>query len=493
MGTAKMAVRAYLTQLFLVLVAGLHVCASVGWGLLSMHGARAWSALLPAAWNEGMQAGYLPGGPFGMLGAVVYQFYRLVPPLWVLRAGEIDVTDHVLVSVPFVLVRASSNQARDFTASLLNHLGRPGGTRLLGVQSLVWATGLSKHMGNARPFVRCGADRLPPDFRHSHTACAPATCYLPPPPSASPRGPTAGAIFVATIPTMFATAVTKGLRPHLFASSDKGVDDGYIPAHVHYMMIFCPKWTQHLSDEDPARLADQLLFYTTKENAVSQPAILRQVALANAFTEFATGVHEQHARQGVQGLRRLAVAAGARTLVFVEALPGLWVHAVCTAYSPVYNTRAMGIRWRSTPGSLAGRRMGAAAVARCVGSVAGTCLSNPAPVWDARGRAGKGRACFSRAVSRAPLWQVGVAMGRGTPAGVAYVRTGVGTRAPRYCRTDRAMDTWIRSDAGRGSAIAFGVVHKQDCCYGRGASGLLCASGPFPSLANIAKGRAVCD
>lgn len=93
-------------QLFLALVYTLHVALSLLWGLLSIAAV----ALLPArvqAWSivaEG-GAGYLPGGPFGVLAALTHQYYTHVPPLWSIQVSDVEFTDRVLVGMLAGLVR----------------------------------------------------------------------------------------------------------------------------------------------------------------------------------------------------------------------------------------------------------------------------------------------------------------------------------------------------------------------------------------------------
>ena len=120
LGRKRWGCAARLTQLFVLITCLLHSLLSLAWGI-AVGGAV---ALLPAKlqmrpWIEELGAGYLPGGPFGALGALVYQFYQMTPPLWTMRIGELEITDRVLVAVPMLLVRPAINAARLFPAAVL--------------------------------------------------------------------------------------------------------------------------------------------------------------------------------------------------------------------------------------------------------------------------------------------------------------------------------------------------------------------------------------
>lgn len=139
------------------------------------------------------------------------------------------------------------------------------------------------------------------------------------------------------------------------------------------MMIFCPRLTQHLAAEDPARLADQILYYTSLENAVAQATIVRQVALANALTDFASSVHRQHHPE--TGLRRLAVGSKARRLILVEVQPHFWLHVVRCFSHAVYHDRTVdSAESQAAAPAVARRGMGAAPAPGRLGYLAGTSL-----------------------------------------------------------------------------------------------------------------------
>ena len=53
-------------------------------------------------------SGYLPAGPVGFLTALVVGYYRTVPPFWTLRISELEVTDRMVVGIPFAAVREIS-------------------------------------------------------------------------------------------------------------------------------------------------------------------------------------------------------------------------------------------------------------------------------------------------------------------------------------------------------------------------------------------------
>lgn len=118
------------------------------------------------------------------------------------------------------------------------------------------------------------------------------------------------------------------LRTSLFATPAGKGEEGYVPAHVDHVMLFCPKLTQHLAAEDPARLADQVLFYTSIANPVPHATIAQQTALANALIDFASSQHSKAHASAHTGLRKVAVTSTGRRLVSVEVHPQYWMHAV---------------------------------------------------------------------------------------------------------------------------------------------------------------------
>ncbi|WFC99298.1 hypothetical protein MYAM1_002042 [Malassezia yamatoensis] len=71
--------------------------------------------------------------------------------------------------------------------------------------------------------------------------------------------------------------------------------------------------------EHPSRLADQILFYTSIENPVSQTTIVRQVALANALIDFANRQYkQQYPETKDQRNRRVAVNSSSKRWISVE-------------------------------------------------------------------------------------------------------------------------------------------------------------------------------
>lgn len=89
-----------LTQFFLALIYTLHLALSLLWALLAIAAV----ALLPArvqGWSivADFGAGYLPGGPFGLLAALTHQYYTHVPPMWSIQVSDVEFTDRVLVGM----------------------------------------------------------------------------------------------------------------------------------------------------------------------------------------------------------------------------------------------------------------------------------------------------------------------------------------------------------------------------------------------------------
>lgn len=166
-------------------------------------------------------------------------------------------------------------------------------------------------------------------------------------------------------------------RMQQLISDENGMRSGgtYRPAHVNYVMIFAPVLSEHLDAEDPTRLVEQILFYTSIERTVAQVNMVRQVALANALVDFASSMHRQQQCDGAD-LRRLAVASVARRLYLVEVLPDLWIHAVraLSIHSDsVYIAGAVEVAWgKPTAAPVACRRLGPAATAGCMERMAGS-------------------------------------------------------------------------------------------------------------------------
>ncbi|KAL4398772.1 hypothetical protein ACI68E_004169 [Malassezia pachydermatis] len=103
----------------------------------------------------------------------------------------------------------------------------------------------------------------------------------------------------------------------------------YKPAHVQYVMIFSPRWTEHKEAEDPERLVGQLLMYTSTEGAVSHGQMTRQVAMANALIDFTASMHQHIHTLPTTNLRSLAIALATRRMYLLEVLPDLWMYTVC--------------------------------------------------------------------------------------------------------------------------------------------------------------------
>ncbi|WFC94609.1 hypothetical protein MBRA1_001242 [Malassezia brasiliensis] len=250
--------------LFLALAYTLHAILSLLWGLCSI----ATVALFPVrmqAWPivAAGGTGYLPGGPFGVLAALTHQYYTHVPPLWSIQISDVEFTDRVLVGTLAGLL-AISQPPLSLVTMGLGILASVLYSAQIGPFTLS-ACKMPEHIATAanrllEPWL--GTTRLP--FRPPR---ATYRTLRPRDPSTWPAG--------ASTSYLFATPAGKG-------------ETGYVPAHVDHVMLFCPKLTQHLAAEDPARLTDQVLFYTSIANPVSHAAIAQQVALANALIDFAS-------------------------------------------------------------------------------------------------------------------------------------------------------------------------------------------------------------
>ncbi|WFD34368.1 hypothetical protein MCUN1_001207 [Malassezia cuniculi] len=81
---------------FLISAALLHSLFSLVWG--------ACVAMLPAIAPEYIRSGFLPGGPYGVLAALAYEYYVANPPLWSVRVGALEFTDRVLIAIPVLLL-----------------------------------------------------------------------------------------------------------------------------------------------------------------------------------------------------------------------------------------------------------------------------------------------------------------------------------------------------------------------------------------------------
>lgn len=84
----------------------LHTLLSLAWAACTVYAIRytpPWLAWIKE--DERLSMGYLPAGPFGVVAALALQYYRLVPPLWTIRVGDMEVTHRALVGAPMVAVR----------------------------------------------------------------------------------------------------------------------------------------------------------------------------------------------------------------------------------------------------------------------------------------------------------------------------------------------------------------------------------------------------
>lgn len=85
----------------------MHSVLSLVFAFAITNAAHLLSSSTTYAFSERFRSGYLPAGPFGILGALVYQYYGLFPPLWTIRVLDAEVTDRMLVGIPMILVRGS--------------------------------------------------------------------------------------------------------------------------------------------------------------------------------------------------------------------------------------------------------------------------------------------------------------------------------------------------------------------------------------------------
>lgn len=115
-----------------------------------------------------------------------------------------------------------------------------------------------------------------------------------------------------------------------------------VPASLSYFTIFSPLLRpQDGASEDQAADAAQILFYTSRERAVSQDRMLRQIGVAIGIVNFAgmvgndpslsvTGSSSSFGKgkQKAAAQRCWNVHSSRRRMVLVEVQSGLWVHAV---------------------------------------------------------------------------------------------------------------------------------------------------------------------
>jgi hypothetical protein len=119
-----------------------------------------------------------------------------------------------------------------------------------------------------------------------------------------------------------------------------------------YLTIYNP--TLHsintlAEDDEDAEEQAHILFYTSKERAVSRDKILRQVGLAKAMVNFAECVYLQECRKVVVvdsfvPFRMFneegpldTVHSQTRRMVMISPEPNFWIHAV-SCFSPVGTT-----------------------------------------------------------------------------------------------------------------------------------------------------------
>ena len=114
-------------QPFLALLCLLHSALSLAWAL-AVHGLCTASPRLARALPEALQDGYLPGGPYGVLAALTLTYFQLIPPLWTICIGELELSDRILVGVPMCLLAIAEppysciSVALGLLAALLEHM-----------------------------------------------------------------------------------------------------------------------------------------------------------------------------------------------------------------------------------------------------------------------------------------------------------------------------------------------------------------------------------
>ena len=81
--------------MLLLCMALMHSLFSVAWG----WGATRLAPLGHPFWYEAFHTGYLPAGPFGVLGALVCLYYRITPPLWTISVYGTELTDLSLIHI----------------------------------------------------------------------------------------------------------------------------------------------------------------------------------------------------------------------------------------------------------------------------------------------------------------------------------------------------------------------------------------------------------
>ncbi|KAN0063062.1 hypothetical protein ACQY0O_004225 [Thecaphora frezii] len=131
----------------------------------------------------------------------------------------------------------------------------------------------------------------------------------------------------------------------------------YKPATLCYFTIFAPALRPtRAGSEDAAAEAAQILFYTSRERAVSQDRMLRQIGIAKGLVEFGAMVADANYRHAAERKpsrtlemapfrpRSWNVHSSKRRLVLLEVQQGVWIHASIdlpsTARKPAPGTAA---------------------------------------------------------------------------------------------------------------------------------------------------------
>lgn len=117
----------------------LHILLSLLWTLVTVLVVSLFPQSIQSLGSFSLlRAGFLPGGPFGLLAAFTHQFYRNIPPLWTIRISDAEISDRTLVGVMASLVRDKSYTVGTVSTTFL--VGRCG-PRLAGlgpVQCTCW-------------------------------------------------------------------------------------------------------------------------------------------------------------------------------------------------------------------------------------------------------------------------------------------------------------------------------------------------------------------
>lgn len=146
---------------FLGCMALMHSVLSLVYAFAITNAVHLLSSSTTYAFSEQFRSGYLPAGPFGILGALVYQYYALCPPLWTIGVLDAEMTDRMLVGIPMILLATSQPPFSCFSVLL--------GLLASRMYSLTWPLQVPVRIAGSvqracRPLI--GTDSLP--MRASH-------------------------------------------------------------------------------------------------------------------------------------------------------------------------------------------------------------------------------------------------------------------------------------------------------------------------------------